>query len=87
VTESSINIVEKAIAIVQHYPGLAYRKTNRSVVVDAPSTTGFPVCLYTGGNQFVVHFSGWHEHFGAENEALQCFQFGLAGQRRPRNGP
>ena len=27
-------------------------------------------------------FDGWHEHFDTEEEALNCFEFGLSGNCR-----
>jgi hypothetical protein len=77
-----MNTVETAVAVVQQYPGFVHRKTNKSVIVDAPSASGFSVCLYAGNNEFVVHFDGWHKHFDSEDEALRCFQLGLAGRCR-----
>lgn len=43
---------------------------------------GFPVALAVSGNEYVVSFAGWHEHFTSPEEALNCFAFGLSEECR-----
>lgn len=43
---------------------------------------GFPVSLVVVDDGFTVYFSGWHDTFKTENEALECFSFGLSEECR-----
>ncbi len=64
-----MTLVEQALAIVQKYPGLSHRESDTSITVDRASANGFSVSLHATGNDFVVHYNGWHEHFATETEA------------------
>jgi hypothetical protein len=49
-----------------------------SITVLPTDDTGFPVTFLDAGSEFIVSFSGWHEHFSDAHEALSCFGFGLS---------
>ena len=67
---------------LNRYPRLTYHVTDRMIAVDAPTANGFAVSLTKGLDDWVVAFDGWHEHFKSEEEALNCFVFGLSGRCR-----
>jgi hypothetical protein len=44
---------------------------------------GFTVTLHVGGEGgYTVFFDGWHEDFDNQEEALNCFAFGLSDECR-----
>ena len=55
-----------------------------STTVEPLTADGFPVSLTEGAGEWVVAFDGWHEHFTSEDEALNCFAFGLSDRCRLR---
>ncbi len=61
------------------HPELKFKATSNTVVVDAPSGTGFSVSFHVAGGEYVVHFDGWHECFGSVDDALNCFYFAYSG--------
>jgi hypothetical protein len=64
---------------LSRYPGVEMRKSSHSIEVLPPSTDGFAVSLSIGGDgRMVVQFAGWHEDFEEEDDALNCFAFGLS---------
>jgi hypothetical protein len=74
-----ITLIKEKLA---RHPELGYAATATSLVVEAPSAEGFKVSLQVFGNECIVHFDGWHEHFNSTEEALNCFAFGLSGRAR-----
>jgi hypothetical protein len=44
--------------------------------------SGFTVGVRITPPGFTVYFDGWHEEFTVEDEALNCFAFGLSPQCR-----
>lgn len=71
---STIEKIKKRLA---NYPDLKYKISGDTVTIDAPSPEGFSVALVEGTTEWIVHFDGWHERFDTEDEALNCFTFGL----------
>jgi len=67
---------------LNRHPELTYHVTDRTIAVDAPTSNGFAVSLTKGMDGWVVAFDGWHEHFKSEEEALNCFVFGLSDRCR-----
>jgi hypothetical protein len=47
--------------------------------------SGFTVGLRITPSGFTVYFEGWHEEFTSEDEALNCFAFGLSPKCRLRD--
>jgi hypothetical protein len=39
---------------------------------------GFAVGLLASRSRYTVYFDGWHEEFTSEEDALDCFAFGLS---------
>ena len=70
------------------YPQVKYVVTTTSIVVYPLSSNGFAVSLHTSRpsseHRYTVHFDGWHEDFESEEEALNCFAFGLSDSCRLR---
>ena len=61
---------------------LPYRVSGRTITVDSVSPQGFSVWLTEGRGESIVGFDGWHEHFDSEDEAFNCFAYGLSDQGR-----
>jgi len=49
-----------------------------TIAIDLENANGFVVSLVERGDEWVVHFDGWHEHFASEDEAVRCVLFGLS---------
>jgi hypothetical protein len=60
------------------YPQARSESGANSITVLPADDKGFPVSFAVAGSEYVVSFSGWHEHFTDANEALNCFAFGLS---------
>ena len=60
------------------YPQVRSEGGANSITVLPADDKGFPVTLVVAGSEYVVSFSGWHEHFTDAKEALNCFAFGLS---------
>jgi hypothetical protein len=74
--------VERITERLQRYPELAYRVSGGTITVEPPTANGFAVSLTEGPGEWVVGFDGWHERFTSEDEALNCFAFGLSDRCR-----
>lgn len=81
-----MTVVEEIVQRLKKYPQLSYHVQGDSVRVDPPSSTGFSVSLICGRAGFTVYFDGWHEEFKSEEDALNCFAFGLSDEFRLRVG-
>jgi len=60
------------------YPQARSEEGGNSITVLPADGKGFPVAFTVAGSEYVVSFSGWHEHFTDAKEALNCFAFGLS---------
>src|SRR5947209_331194 len=69
---------------LRRHPELVYRVTGGTITVSPPTAGGFSVSLTEGAGEWVVGFDGWHERFTSEEEALDCFAFGLSDRCRLR---
>jgi hypothetical protein len=67
---------------LKRYPELSYRISGDTITVDPPSSDGFAVSFCDNSTSIVVGFDAWHEHFSSEEEALNCFAFGLSNRCR-----
>jgi hypothetical protein len=76
--------IQRIIWRLQEYPELVCRVSGEMVTVEPQTPDGFPVSLAEGQREWVVSLGGWHEHFESEDEALNCFAFGLSGSCRLR---
>ena len=61
---------------------LRYEISGNTITVESSHSGGFAVSLTEAPREWVVSFDGWHEHFSSEDEALNCFTFGLSDQSR-----
>ena len=76
--------VEQIVARLGRHPELAYHMTVGSITVEPPGDDGFSVSLSQGVGEWIVAFDGWHDRFTSEDEALNCFAFGLSDRCRLR---
>jgi hypothetical protein len=72
---SAIEVIKEKL---KKYPQLTYRIDDNKISVEPTSRTGFTVSLIEHSPGFTVGFDGWHEEFDNEEEALNCFGFGLS---------
>jgi hypothetical protein len=73
-----MNAIEQIKAKLQKYPDAKYEFSANYIRVFPASNNGFNVELTAAKNNYTVHFNGWHENFKNEEEALNCFAFGLS---------
>ncbi len=79
-----LTAVEAILRRLREYPELCTDQTPDSVSVHPVSPTGFTVSLYQHSSGYSVSFEGWHEEFQTEEDALNCFAFGLSDECRLR---
>jgi hypothetical protein len=65
-----------------HYPSLPTRIEGCTITIEPCDKDGFSVWLCNEGGSYTVGFDGWHEEFDSEEQALNCFAFGLSGDCR-----
>ncbi len=73
-----MNAIEKIKEKLQKYPQIKFEEDENSIWVLPASEEGFTVTLDIGYDNIKVFFNGWHEDFENEEEALNCFAFGLS---------
>lgn len=75
--------IEKILDKLKKYPDTNYDLTDKSIVIRPKNNSGFPVILTVNSdNHYTVAFDFWHEEFINEDEALNCFAFGLSQECR-----
>lgn len=79
-----MSAIETIKARLAKYPHAQFTATETSIVVEPYKPDGFKVRLDVRPGGFTVSFEGWHEEFESENEALNCFAFGLSSACRLR---
>jgi hypothetical protein len=77
-----MTLIEEIVERLQKYPQLSFRVQANSIQVDSTSSTGFSISLICGRAGYTVCFDGWHEEFSSEEDALNCFAFGLSDECR-----
>jgi hypothetical protein len=77
-----MTVIEEIVERLKTYPQLLFRVQGNSIRVDPPSPSGFSISLICGRTGYTVCFDGWHEEFSSEEEALNCFAFGLSDECR-----
>ena len=77
-----MDAISETQAKLAKYPELAVDAEATSIAVHAPTAEGFMVSLRKTDETFEVAFEGWHEDFDTEEEALNCFVFGLSAACR-----
>lgn len=56
---------------------ITYERKGNSIIALPKAPQGFPV-RYDYSSRHVVSYLGWHEEFDNQDEALNCFAFGLS---------
>jgi len=83
-----LSAIEKIQAKLAKYPtvhsALEVDGAARTVTVLPIGPTGFAVSLAEHPKGWTVSYEGWHEEFDSEEEALDCFAFGLSAACRLR---
>jgi len=64
-------------AQLSRYGSITVEHDGEWLVVKPPSETGFTVSFYDHGDDFIVFYDGWHEHFKDVQRAIKCFVLGL----------
>ena len=77
-----VNWREAILAKLANYTGHEVDVGDDHIVVSCGNPESFDVSIYATGDEFQVGFDGWHEHFDAEEDALNCFAFGLSKECR-----
>jgi hypothetical protein len=73
-----MNAVAKIREKLAPYPEVRYVATDHSIFVKPVDDSGFTVGLEEHRRGWTVSFEGWHEEFASQEEALNCFAFGLS---------
>ncbi len=73
---------EAILAKLDRYTGIDVGVGDAHIVVTCQNPESFDVSIHAQGEQFLVGFDGWHEHFDAKSDALNCFAFGLSQECR-----
>lgn len=66
------------VAKLNGYTGFEVDMGDAYIAVACDNTESFEVYMFRSGSEFTVGFDGWHEHFSSEEDALNCFAFGLS---------
>jgi hypothetical protein len=77
-----MDVIEEIIGRLQSYPDAKFERDAGSISVLPNSSDGFTVSLSVNQDSYTVSFNGWHEDFQDEEEALNCFAFGLSSECR-----
>ena len=77
-----MDVMETIKEKLRKYPHVTLEEGAGSIRVLPPDETGFTVALCADAGAFTVSFDGWHEDFDNENDALNCFAFGLSDKAR-----
>jgi hypothetical protein len=77
-----MNLIDEIKARLSKYPDIRYESNVSSIKVSPLSDDGFEVLLTVNREGYSVFFSGWHEEFDDEDDALNCFAFGLSDECR-----
>jgi hypothetical protein len=57
-------------------------ENNNSITIKQQSDNSFPITLLVKNNKYFVYFKGWYKEFSTEEEALDCFAYGLSADCR-----
>ena len=73
-----MSAIDKIKDKLRKYPQLNCQIEGNKISVEPLSAIGFTVWLIDNKPGYTVGFDGWHEEFDNEDEALNCFAFGLS---------
>jgi len=75
--------IGKILEKLNQYSEIKHELTENSIIIRPKDKSGFPVkMIIRDRNKFIVAFDFWHEEFDNEEEALNCFAFGLSTECR-----
>lgn len=77
-----MNAIQKIKTKLSAHPDVQYSESADGIEVHPRDQSGFTVGLRITPSGFTVNFEGWHEEFTSEDEALDCFAFGLSPKCR-----
>ena len=77
-----MSLIDDIKVRLSKYPNARYECSGSSISVFPSSENGFTVELSVNHDSYTVSFEGWHEDFDDEEEALNCFVFGLSDECR-----
>ena len=77
-----MDVIKELKALLGKYPHAKVESGDSSVSVMPTSSDGFTVSLVVNHDSCTVSFNGWHEDFQDQEEALNCFAFGLSSHCR-----
>lgn len=79
-------VLQKIEERLKHYPGSRYKISEDSITVFPVDENGFDVSLFVSEMDsqtlYTVYYDGWHEEFSDEDEAQECFAYGLSSECR-----
>lgn len=73
---------EAIVSKLDGYSGFEIDFDDYHITISCNNAESFDVSFYAFGSEFQVSFDGWHEYFETEEEALNCFAFGLSKECR-----
>jgi hypothetical protein len=79
-----MSAIAKITGKLAQHPHIRFVATATEVRVPAANPNGFTVWLSERPDGFTVAFEGWHEEFSSEEDALNCFAWGLTPECRLR---
>lgn len=77
-----MSAIEKIVQKLAAYPVLQWTRDTHLIQVQSLNAGGFSVWFKVQSPGFTVGYDGWHEEFDSEEEAINCFTFGLSDQCR-----
>ena len=77
-----MNAIEKIKTKLLKYPHVKYESSDSAISAFPTTDKGFTVGLIVNQKVYTVSFNGWHQDFQSEEEALNCFAFGLSNECR-----
>ena len=72
-----MTLIDKVAKVLGDYPEVRFERRAEWIEVPPSTADGLLVSLSTENGTRIVHFDGWHEDFGSDQEALNCFMSGL----------
>jgi hypothetical protein len=72
-----VSAIERLVARLGRMDSITFRREGTSLRVFPVDEHGFEVVLTEHDGSYTVSFDGWHEDFLTEEEAVECFAFGL----------
>ncbi len=79
-----MSVIDGICNRLKEYPSARFRADPNIVTVRQTSEDGFSVAFEVVDSGYRVSLDGWHEEFTSEEDALNCFAFGLSAECRLR---